>query len=191
VLEASGGVRKSDAFLFDYDARDVINQIITSGCIPDRASHQFYPTPAELAQKAVEMAEITDSDTCLEPSAGTGGLADFMPKDQTLCVEISRLHCDVLEKKGFEVVCNDFLEFRKGKYSVICINPPFADGRAKAHVEHALTMLAPKGRLVAILPASFKGKPFKSGGKETWTNSIDNAFKNASVSVIIYKFENN
>lgn len=190
VLEAIGGVKSGDAVIFDYNARDVINQIITSGCIPDFKSFQYYPTPPELAQKAVELAEITDSDTCLEPSAGTGGLADYMPKDRTTCVEVSELHCDVLRSKGYKVALEDFLAYHaRNKFNRIVMNPPFADGRAKAHVEHALTMLAPKGRLVAILPSSFIGKSLSDKGVESWTPAIDNAFKNASVSVTIYKFE--
>lgn len=192
VLEAIGGVRQKDIVVFDYDAREIINSIIVTGCIPEYKSHQYYSTPSELAQRAVALAEINDDDTCLEPSAGTAGIADYMPKDLTLCVEISKLHCDVLEAKGFKVVNDDFLAYKpETKFNVVVANPPFADGRAKAHVEHALTMLAPKGRLVAILPASFAGKSFNSNGKETWSDPIDNAFKNASVLVILYKFESN
>ena len=37
----------------------------------------------------------------LEPSAGTGGISDFVPMDAHLtCYEVSDLHCKILEAKG-------------------------------------------------------------------------------------------
>ena len=79
--------------------------------MPDQRAHQFYPTPDELAIQVAELANIGAEHTCLEPSAGIGGIADHMPKDRTRCVEISDLHCKVLEAKGFDVTQADFLSW--------------------------------------------------------------------------------
>lgn len=50
VLESIGGVmQKAGYYLFDYDPKRIVNEIIASGCVPDHKSHQFYPTPQELA----------------------------------------------------------------------------------------------------------------------------------------------
>jgi hypothetical protein len=189
VLKSIGGVLSDGDIWFDYDAESVIESIIITGGIPDKKCYQYYPTSSMLAERVVRLAEIKDSDICLEPSAGQGGIAEFMPKERTMCVEISELHCEILRKKGFDVFETDFLKHDpQFKYDVICMNPPFSEGRAKAHVEHAITMLKSGGRLVAILPSSFIGKSLGKG-KETWTDAIDNAFSDASISVTIYKIE--
>lgn len=192
VLEAIGAVRfiknGYEWFEFDYDFREALDHIITSGCIPDHKSHQFYPTPEKLAQLAVEMAEIEPGHNCLEPSAGQGGLADFMPKEQTTCVEISKLHCEILKAKEYKEINQDFLKFEQEQcYDRIVMNPPFSEGRWQAHVEHAAGMVKTGGRLVAILPAGAKNKFSLSGFDCQWSPVFDNEFDGASVSVVILK----
>ena len=191
VLAYLGGVKvKNDRggtyFEFDYYPREVIREVVASGCLPDQKAHQYYPTPESLAQAAVEMAQIGSEHTCLEPSAGTGGLADLMPQDRTVCIEISALHCKVLEAKGFDVRLADFLQMPGGKqFDRIVMNPPFSEGRWQAHLQHASAMLAPGGRLVAILPSSAKGKDLLPGWEVEWSRVFDNEFSGASVSVVI------
>ena len=189
VLRGIGGAETSpNTFDFDYPPGAVLDEIITSGCIPDQKTHQFYPTPENVAQAAIELAQIGENDYCLEPSAGQGGLADMMPKDRTTCVELSGLHCRILEAKGYRNVCNDFLNVDDLiHYDRIVMNPPFADGRSVAHIEAASRLLNIDGRLVAILPASMKGKPVNFAGKWTyeWTQVYDNEFAGTSVAVVI------
>lgn len=188
VLLSIGGVlTKEGHWQFDYDPADVIAEIQCSGCIPDRKSHQFYPTPRWLAEKAVEWAEIGPHDMCLEPSAGTGAITDLLPADRTVCVEISPLHCKVLEAKGLRVECADFLAITRAhaKPDVIVMNPPFDQGRWQAHVEHAASLLDKGGRLVAILPASAKSSDPLPDWSCTWLGPFDNAFPGASVSVVV------
>ncbi|MFB8828749.1 hypothetical protein ACE0DR_03920 [Azotobacter sp. CWF10] len=47
-----------------------------SGQLPDAKSHQFYPTPAPVAERLVQWLDIQPTETCLEPQAGQGGIAD-------------------------------------------------------------------------------------------------------------------
>jgi hypothetical protein len=187
VLESIGGVKLSPTrYEFDYDPLDVIQEIVASGCLPDQKAHQFYPTPEKLARIAVELADIGPGDECLEPSAGMGGLADLMPEAQTVCVEISPLHCKVLESKGHLVQQADFLAWTpQGPFDRIVMNPPFSSGRWEAHTEHAATMLRPGGRLVAILPASAKNKEWLPGLSLEWHGPYENEFAGTSVSVVI------
>ena len=169
ILAAMGGVRvrfttgnRTVRWQFDYHPDHVVREIITSGMLPDARSHQYYPTPEHMAQQAIELADIRESHLNLEPSAGTGGLADYMPKDRTTCVEISQLHCEVLRAKGHNVVQADFLEWaassRAGgwRFDRIVMNPPFDSGRWQAHLSAAITLLKSASRLVAILPESAK-----------------------------------
>lgn len=193
VLEAIGavwvpGVAKEflGHWLFDYEPSQVLDQIVCSGCIPDHKSHQFYPTPEAVALAAIELADIQPGHVCLEPSAGQGGLADLMPKGLTQCVEISDLHCKVLEAKGHNVHCADFLKLpANGPFDRIVMNPPYSENRWQAHTEHAATMLKVDGRLVAILPASAKGKDVLPGFELEWSKVYSNEFAGTSVSVVI------
>lgn len=187
ILQSLGGVEQGGHFAFDYDPSEVIREIVASGCIPDQKAHQFYPTPAALAEAAVELANrgAAPGMAWLEPSAGTGGLADFMPP-QTLCVEISPLHCAVLKAKGRIVFEADFLHWRShAPFHRIVLNPPFSDGRWQAHIAHAASMLSADGRLVAILPASAKSKDVLPGFSCEWHGPYDNQFAGTSVSVVI------
>lgn len=172
-------------FEFDYPPRAAISEVVASGCLPDQKAHQYYPTPESLAVAAVEMAQIGPHDTCLEPSAGTGGLADFLPQDRTVCIEISKLHCQVLAAKGYRVECADFLTATCAPVDRIVMNPPFSEGRWQAHLEHAAGLLASGGRLVAILPASAKGKDVLPGWTLEWSRVFDREFAGTSVSVVI------
>ncbi|MFC0225651.1 class I SAM-dependent methyltransferase [Serratia aquatilis] len=195
VLETIGGVkvmagpRKNiSLWEFDYEPASVLDEIIASGCIPDQKSHQFYPTPASLAERCIELADIGLNDVCLEPSAGMGGLAEFMPQDRTTCVEISPVHCRVLEAKGFSVVQADFIkwaESQNAKFDRIVMNPPFSEGRAVAHVQAAAECLKPGGRLVAIMPSGNKDKDILPGWQVDWSEPISNEFAGTSISVVI------
>lgn len=191
VLRAIGGVwvdsvlgERVQHWAFDYEPTAVLDQIICSGCIPDHKSHQFYPTPEAVALAAIELAQIGPDDTCLEPSAGQGGLADLMPKP--VCIEISPLHCQILSAKGHTVIEADFLKWQAAcKYDRILMNPPYSEGRWQAHLQHAASMLSTNGRLVAILPASAKNKPVLDGFDLEWSGVFSNEFAGTSVSVVI------
>ncbi len=198
VLEAVGGVKNNVGnFVFDYRPNAVISEIVTTGSMPDQRTHQFYPSPEAVAVVAVEMADIGPNDECLEPSAGTGCLADFMPKDRTICVEISALHCELLQEKGYVTEKEDFLQWadfrgRENKqFDCIVMNPPFSEGRAIAHVTAAMPLLKRSGRLVAVLPASYRNKPINVSGdwSFTWSDPIHNAFAGTSISVAILRAE--
>jgi len=193
VLELLGGVKQNhnayEWFQFDYDPEPVIKEIVCTGVIPDQKSHQFYPTPEAIARDAVEMAEISPWHYCLEPSAGTGSLAKAIPGAVT-CVEVSDLHCGVLEAKNHQVVKADFLEWSEGRvFDRIVMNPPYSQGRWQRHVEHAANMLRPDGILVAILPSSAKGKELVPGFTHTYSRVYENQFRGASVDVVIVKME--
>lgn len=193
VMAYLGGVktpngRNGHYYAFDYDAHDAVSEVVASGCLPDQKAHQYYPTPENVAVAAIEAAQIGPTDVCLEPSAGTGALADLMPMERTACVEISALHCKVLEAKGHNVTRGDFLaDFDAGslQFDRVVMNPPFSEGRWQAHLEHAAAMLADNGRLVAILPASAKGKDVLPGWACEWSPTYDNEFAGTSVSVVM------
>ena len=190
VLEMIGGAvsgADGSVFRFDYDPTDAIRELVITGLVPEHKSHQFYPTTEKLARLATDLAGIDDHHTCLEPSAGNGGLARYMPEDATLCVELSALHCKVLEGMGFTTLNQDFLEFSGSttrRFDRIVMNPPFSEGRAQLHLYAAASLIAPGGRLVAILPGSMKGKSL-SGFDCEWHGPFEDQFQGTGVRVVI------
>lgn len=70
-------------------------------CIPDRQSHQFYPTPESVARAASELAAIGEGDQVLEPSAGHGDLAAFLPVDAYAVRGGIRVALQRIEGAGF------------------------------------------------------------------------------------------
>lgn len=192
VLESLGAVVTNDhAVAFDYDAREVLDEVVASGCIPDRASFQFYPTPPEIAAAAVALAEIGPADSCLEPSAGQGGIAGLLPAERAVCVELSALHCAVLRAKGLpEVIEADFLAWETGqRFDRVVMNPPYSEGRWGDHLRRAAELVAPGGRLVAILPASQRGKELLPGWRSEWSEAWERGFEGTGMAVAIVRAE--
>lgn len=197
VMDVIGGLRvpyvkrSLPRWKLDYNPKYAINEIVFTRCIPDKLSHQFYPTPPALAKMAVDAAEITDTDLCLEPSAGAGGLAKFMPKDRTQCYDISRTFSQVLKEQGFICAEQDIMKiaganYRGCGYDKIVMNPPYSLGRWKSHTEAVAMMLKRGGRMVAILPSTaVGGLDLGSEFQVSFSDVLKNQFKDASVSVVI------
>lgn len=121
---------------------------------------QLFPTPAALAVRMVELAEIEAGHSVLEPSAGTGSILRAVRSvacGSTIrtAVEINAGLCRELRRvdPGAHVFHADFLEWEGGTtkaYDRILANPPFGNAQDIAHIKRALQMLKPGGRLVAI-----------------------------------------
>lgn len=190
VLQAIGGtVDDRGTWHFDYEPGEVIGEISTSGCIPDKVAHQFYPTPESIARVCGELAQIGDQHQVLEPSAGQGDLAAWLPKERTTCVELSPLHCAILRARGFNTVQADFLAWAEQQqpqsWDRVVMNPPFADGRARAHIEFAAGLVRPGGRLVAVLPASMRGGEPLAGFDHEWSRIYEGEFAGTGAAVAI------
>lgn len=197
VMHALGGVRSccperpaASFWQFDYDPREALREVVVTGSMPDTKSYQFYPTPRHVAQQLVDMAELTEQDTPLEPSAGHGGIADLLPRDNTTCVEISELHCAILRDKGHRVIHTDFLAWDPtARFSAILMNPPYSEGRWQAHLAKASTLVAPNGRIMAVLPASAvnRAQELLPGFDLTFSQPISDAFDGTSITVVLLK----
>ena len=151
VLVAIGGKwnTKEKAHIFKTDIEDILQEIITTGKYTDnKKEFQFYPTPEELAKYIVSKAEIQAGEQCLEPSAGTGNIAKFMPNCD--CIEMFHENREYLQENGFNLIHDDFLTFEPQKdYDVIVMNPPFAKGQDIEHVTKAINLA--KRCVVAIV----------------------------------------
>ena len=129
---------------------------------------QLFPTPSNLAVRMVDLAGLAIGMRVLEPSAGTGRLLEALPGIvpfgqvrqtalQVVAVEVNsalaaRLACSGL---AGTVKCADFLRCSGdvedlGLFDAVLMNPHFAQGADIEHITHALTMLKPGSRLVAL-----------------------------------------
>ncbi|MCF5382486.1 DUF4942 domain-containing protein [Pseudomonas syringae] len=194
IIESIGGeCRRQDSSTiyinFDFDPTEVLNQIIYTGIVPETVSYQFYPSRSEIAVKAASRLDIRDGLTYCEPQAGTGDLAQYLPKDSTFCIEIADVRVKVLAAKGYNVIKADFLKWAlenpEAKVDRVLMNPPFSKGRALAHLTAAASMLKPNGRVVAILPASMISSAHLEGFEHDWSEVFEDQFEGTSVRVAI------
>ena len=162
-------------------------------------SFQQFSTPPTLAYLAAWVADISNTDTVLEPSAGIGGLAVY-PKAwgaQTVVNELSQRRLAVLENMGFDLVFNENAEQINNVLpadvhpSVVLMNPPFSStaGRtstnktsnAARHIEQALLRLNDGGRLVAILG---RGMADNAASFQKWWGDIKGKYNvRANISI--------
>lgn len=159
VLEMMGGVARGDTGRYEFavDVAGILRAVGLSGCIELDFAGQFAQTPDDLAGQVIELAQVGPHDTCLEPSAGAGRIARKLPPGRTTCVELHDFYGKDLRALGCEVHRQDFLtwaQWQEHRYSRIVMFPPAGQGDWLHHLGAALLLLAPGGRLVAILPAA-------------------------------------
>ncbi len=133
---------------------------------------QYYRTPTEVAEKVADFIQ-KPVKVILEPSAGTGELAEGFIKakgypfseEDFHCVEFDKNRSATLKGKGFRVIWDDFETFQPlMPYQTIIMNPPFHNG-AK-HLLKALNILADGGEIACILNAETIKNPFSKERRE-------------------------
>jgi tRNA G10 N-methylase Trm11 len=116
----------------------------------------LFPTPAALAARMIEMADIRPGQAVLEPSAGTGRIAQAIKAAgvEPMCIELNYSAAELLKSRGYFCEHTDFLTWQPpaaDRFNAVVMNPPFSNGQNITHVLHAYDLLAPGGRLVAIM----------------------------------------
>lgn len=209
ALESLGGKwnRGKQGHVFATDAEAKLRGMLSKGVVPPKNPNAFFPTPADVVERMLDLAEIPE-EICfvLEPSAGTGAIAmEVMrryPMASVDCVEVDEERAGALSDAGLRnVFLADFLAFDGDTeasvvaYDRIVMNPPFAvEGDATAwmtHVRHALTMLSPFGVLVSVVPSGFafredrKHVAFRRqiAGRSSYEALDANAFKESGTGV--------
>ena len=184
------------------DEIEAMRQTLKTGLFVVSAP-QLFPTPATLAARMVELAQIEPGQQVLEPSAGTGVLCQAIKAAQpaacVFAVEINHQLCEMLSQlistpegtaEGISrnVLKGDFLEcFGLGMFDRIVMNPPFADGADINHITHALRLLRPGGRIVALCAngprQTAKLRPMIEGMGGAWEELPAGTFAAAGTSV--------
>lgn len=180
VLAACGGKwnKKAKAHLFDGDAFEVLDPVITLGQYTSKKNElAFFPTPAKLAEELVAMLQLKPGMMVLEPSAGTGRIVDallkaqvgviFCERDQKMREALYKRLSTLKEREApfgaGMVPHDDFLDYFPQQnegfegFDAVAMNPPFktvGKGDHLLHVRHAYEMLKSTGKLVSVLPRS-------------------------------------
>mgnify|MGYP006328036353 CR=1 FL=1 len=161
VLETIGlkWNRKEKAHIFDGEMlEEAIQDIIESGeCETLKETikkFQFFPTPREVAEYLVELAELKETDTVLEPSAWEWHIAECIKMPLLTTVELDFSKCEILVKKWFTPINCDFLQFKWEWWDKIIMNPPFSKSQDVKHILHAYNMLEKWWILVSVASAS-------------------------------------
>ena len=172
--------KKLDAHTFDNDPTTLIQEIVSVRCLPERKPHDAFFTPRAVTKDLLDWGDFWffDADKWsdnyefhkyLEPQAGQGNMVEVL-KDlyqeipQIDCCEIDEFSRDVLKRKGFNVIGENFLDLQPNPiYRWVIMNPPFNGkcGDYVDHIQHAFKFLNERGRLLAIVPESFLNSKIK------------------------------
>lgn len=137
----------------------------------------YFPTPKNVVNKMLDLADIKAGDYVLEPSAGSGNIADLIAEKYSSSkldvVEKNSSLSEILLEKGHNVVDNDFIKYGGVSYDKIIMNPPFENGQDVDHVKHAYELLKSGGRIVAIMSEHpFFESDKKSVNFRDWLESV-------------------
>lgn len=168
-----------DNAVLDYYSNQKLNK-------NNREGSDYFPTPEPLGYKMVEWAGLGEGDSVLEPSAGHGAIARYVPKtNEMVSIEPSQSLFTKLQLKagglGRKFLNNTFENYAlNNKHDVIVMNPPFGKAGALAiqHVDKAFKHLDEGGRIVAIIPRGSTDKKF-----DKWYNEQKNIAMRAEVNL--------
>jgi hypothetical protein len=146
-----------EASLFDQAKNIYHSKNATRGKRDQREGKDFYATPEPIGMKMVEWAGLKVGDNALEPSAGDGAIARWMPNSgKHVFVEPSYSLSGKLGMLGNGEVKNQPFEKLKtiNKFDAVVMNPPYGSGGKTAieHLDKAFKHLRDGGRVIALIP---------------------------------------
>lgn len=196
--------KKAGAFVFPFNAKEMIEEVFTTGSIPTRNPNQFHPTPR---QQVIDMLESSErlhlnlmfgtsnnnpdlpaserNIRVLEPSIGRLGIANVVkekyPHVNIIGCEIDEVNVKIAREAGYDVIHGDFLqmpipETEEERFDAVIMNPPFMGRDFLKHIRHAQKMLKRNGALVSVVPSEW----MKSATSETEVAFLDEATRCSS-----------
>ena len=166
-----GKYHRGGFFTFPEPAALIQDRIVRGEQRDTKKELQQFDTSEDLGNEMIEaleleLDELREHSTFLEPSAGTGILArlflEKVPTATVQMVEIDNARVDKLITADWltentwienEDFINDFEA--EEPFDYILMNPPFTKNQDVDHVTKAFHLLAPGGRLVAIMSPSW------------------------------------
>ncbi|MCM1406391.1 MAG: DEAD/DEAH box helicase family protein, partial [[Clostridium] fimetarium] len=195
-MDASSG--SSDVSPFERAVLDYYTNHKISSSRDNREGKDYYPTPEPLGYMMSVWAGLSEGESVLEPSAGHGAIARYVPASNVLtAIEPSATLFSRLQIKaggvGRKFENGVFEDYNiVNKHDAILMNPPFGSGGRLAidHLAKAFGHLEEGGRIVAVIPrgsADSKFERWYSGEKSAVltgeVNLPDITFERAGTSV--------
>ena len=119
----------------------------------------FVPTPTATVETMLEYAEISSGMRVLEPSAGSGNIAELIAEIEGIELDVIEQYSDLrelLKLQGFNLIGSNSLQYEPESpcYDRILMNPAWERQHDIDEILHCYEKaLAPGGRLVAICSA--------------------------------------
>ncbi|MFZ2152090.1 MAG: hypothetical protein WAV09_03220 [Minisyncoccia bacterium] len=162
TLDALGAKweRRVQSHVSDPELGSRIEQALVQGEVTTDRDLGFFATPRKLAEQMAEWVCPVPGLSVLEPSAGSGALADAATARgaKVTCIEYYGQRATTLANRWRYTLNADFMDYTALiPYQGIIANPPFCKVGLGDHLDHLtrmLTMLAPGGRLACVMPAS-------------------------------------
>lgn len=195
ALMKAGAKYKRNAFVFPDEAQPYIDRLMGGESVNIQKEFQFFETPAELADRMVELSGLKEGQIVLEPSAGKGAIIKAIyrafpstmtgPKDkpgvavdyyELMDLNLKFLSDKVIDKSRTSCMGSDFLADEKPykPYDVIIANPPFNKNQDIDHIRHMYDFLKPGGRIVTIASVSWTfGSQKKQKAFYEWFQEIN------------------
>jgi hypothetical protein len=157
TLEAAGGKwnKKARAHLFDNPAADVLDAILSTGEVTSPRDFGYFPTPPNVVDRLIELADLRPGMDVLEPSAGRGAIVSRLHAAgcKVTCIELLADNAAHLTDAGaHQFLVADFLAVGPMRgFERVVMNPPFAKQADIRHVMHAHRFLLGGGLLVAVM----------------------------------------
>lgn len=176
----------------DETFRAMREQLRNGQAVQVVSAPQLFPTPAEIAERMVELAEIEPGMIVLEPSAGTGAIVKAVidaVDTEIVAYEINRDLTSHLSRTfpcyRLQARCQDFLEVTEGmgQFDRVVMNPPFENAVDVKHIRHAMKMLRPGGILVALCAAGPRQAADLQPIAETWEVLPSGSFRESGTGV--------
>ena len=182
-LNLIGGTWKGGkvaGFVFKENPTELLAQIADGEKRNLKKEFQFFGTPDALADRLVELANPTENEEILEPSAGQGAIVKainrFCSPNRVSCYELMPLNQTFLSKiSNVSLLGDDFLKHNtESKFDTIIANPPFSKNQDIDHIYKMYDCLKDKGRLVSMCSPHYQ---HASGKKETafkqWLSDVN------------------
>mgnify|MGYP003669570331 FL=1 len=138
----------------------------------------YFPTPKKVIDLMVDHVNIKQTDRILEPSLGSGSIADAVAP---LCHEVKGFEvnytlAEICDQKEYLIERRDFLTVKLGditSYDKILMNPPFENLQDCEHVKHAYQFLKEGGTLAAIMSPSYTfNSTSKAESFRNWLSTV-------------------
>lgn len=180
LLQTAGGTYTNNAFIFEVEAQEILDRLLSGETVNDKKKYQFFETTDKLGDKLISKLDIKPEDEWLEPSAGRARIADKMKEisEKGTLIELMPLNVTVLKEKGYNPIEADFTtvttEMLGKQFDKIGANPPFTNDQDIIHIRHMFDEhLKAGGRLSSYASQSWlKGSNKRQVEFKNWLNEL-------------------